>query len=584
MELLSSEEALQYRNQAFAIHHLIADCPPSTVIRELVKNAEENAVLLDPPGRIEWFVEHVAGVPKLGLFNEGPGMAGEELSRLMDLASTGKLLGIDHNYGQGGKISGLKVSPHGVVYRSCKAGRVSQIMLAAEHVSGSDFPVYVKRGQAVPSGRLKRPLDRDWTEVVLLGCNALHDTVHELLPDLRVKNWLMRLLNARFFRFPDGVVVDTRSALVDCHGHRAACGLEKLTVQYGEKRQDVAAEHPRFGSLVVRYCKLWGHYREDEGGNQRARAMEAHGLGSHGDHVCLVWKNECYDMHVSWSRISGAFGVMYGSSNVAIQILLPDKAPVKNNTYRDLILDRGVDHQPVRVEAFADLVRAHRPKWLVKYIESEARKNTNHSGVMKRLQSFLDDLKAPAEARFEVRAAGEDQGEAPRRTRRGTGSESDDAYPIDSTPKRTRPATGSRLPSRLPGIPQVSFAEDPAILEETSGRAGMYRREENAILLNPHHSKYLEDLERLFEDVGPAADRRALAKKLFDDEYCFNAGKFVIQAWWFKGKPFWEDGAWEEGVNMRALTVHLALPDSLDGARRKLRQKLNSRKLETPSV
>ena len=84
----------------------------------------------------------------------------------------------------------------------------------------------------------------------------------------------------------------------------------------------------------------------------------------------------------------------------------------------------------------------------------------------------------------------------------------------------------------------------------------------------------------MFEDVGPGADRRALAKQLFDEEYSFNAGKFVIQAWLFKGKPHWEEVAWEDGVNMRALTVHLASPASLDEARRRLRQKLNSRKLE----
>src|SRR6266496_1264208 len=142
-------EALRYQSPEFAIYHLIDDCPPATVIRELVKNAEENAVRLQPPGRIEWFIEEVEGVPKLGLFNEGQGMSEEALSRLMDLASTGKELGIDKNYGQGGKLSALKVSPHGVVYRSCKDGRVCQIMLAAEQRPGLDFPTYVKKRQLI---------------------------------------------------------------------------------------------------------------------------------------------------------------------------------------------------------------------------------------------------------------------------------------------------------------------------------------------------------------------------------------------------------------------------------------------------
>src|SRR6516225_2572647 len=142
-------ETISFRNEAFAIHHLIADCPPFTVIRELVKNAEENATSLQPAGQVDWFIQEVGGVPKLGLFNEGPGMSGEELARLMDLASTAKTLGLDNNYGQGGKVSALKTSPHGVVYRSCKQGRVCQIVLAAEERAGFDFPHYVKRRQLI---------------------------------------------------------------------------------------------------------------------------------------------------------------------------------------------------------------------------------------------------------------------------------------------------------------------------------------------------------------------------------------------------------------------------------------------------
>ncbi|HYV34627.1 MAG TPA: hypothetical protein VE988_02920 [Gemmataceae bacterium] len=577
-------ESLQYRNQEFAIHHLIADCPTGTVVRELVKNAEENAVMQDPPGRIEWFIEHVEGVPKLGLYNEGPGMDGEEMGRLMDLASTGKRLGIDNNYGQGGKISALKVSPHGVVYRSCKAGCVSQIILAADHQPDADFPIYVKKRQSIEARQSNRPHDRDWTEVVLLGHNALHDTVAELLREYRHKNWLMRLLNQRFFRFADGVVVRASNMTTDAQDNRTAYGLEKLTVNHSEKNHEISAHHPRYGPLVIRYCKLRGQYGEDEEGNSRAKTMDAYGLGIRGDHICLVWKNECYDMHVGWSRISGAFGVTFGSSNIAVQILLPDSARVKNNTYRDAILDRNGDLQPVRVEEFAELIRCKRPKWLVQYIERQAQKNSNHTGVMKRLKAFLDELNAAGEGRFRVKPGGEDQGDLFLHGRNGSTS-SGGKSSAQRSRQSTQPATGHRSPSQqFSGIPQVSFAEDPAILEELSGRAAIYRHEENVILLNPHHFKYLEDLEAIFGDVGPGADRQSLARQIFDEEYCFNAGKFVIQAWLFKGKPEWADRAWQDGVNPNALTIHLASRNSLIEASRRLRQKLNSRKMETQSA
>ena len=222
---VSKHEQIKYLNQGFAIHHLIDDCPAHTVIRELTKNAEENACLQPKPGRIEWFVEKLRGANKLGLYNEGPAMSANELSKLMDMASTGKTLGTEQNYGQGAKVSGLKVSPAGIIYRSCKDGCVNQIMLAAERPAGADYPVYVKvRVNVAEPGapefldtvtdvtdryrlRKDRSLDEDWTEVLLIGRDAGHDTVAELLPDARGTNWLIRHINQRFYQFPKGVEV-----------------------------------------------------------------------------------------------------------------------------------------------------------------------------------------------------------------------------------------------------------------------------------------------------------------------------------------------------------------------------------------
>jgi hypothetical protein len=286
-------------------------------------------------------------------------------------------------------------------------------------------------------------------------------------------------------------------------------------------------------------------------------------------------------MHVSWSHISGAFGVTFGSSNVAIEILLPDNAPVKNNTYRDAIIEKVGEHQAVHVVEFAELVRCNRPLWLIEYIEAEARKNLNQTGVMERLKAFLDELKAVAENQRTVEPGDKEQGEMPRRASgavKGTGTHTN-RHPFDPTSPLHRPAQGRRLPSQRPGIPNVCFTDDPAKLEEMCGRAAMYQREENAVLLNPRHFKYLEDLEQIYADAGPDADRRTLAKQLFDEEYYFNAGKFIILGWLFKGKADWDDREWEEALSMGALTFHLAAPASLDEARKRFRQRLSSRKV-----
>jgi hypothetical protein len=295
-------ETIRYRNESFAIHHLIADCPPFTVVRELLKNAEENAASLQPPGRIEWFIEEVGGVPKLGLFNEGPGMSGDDLARLMDLASTGKTLGLDNNYGQGGKISALKISPHGVVYRSCKDGQVCQIILAAEQRPGVDFPIYVKKKHLIQdeqgeswevvvdvtdvyAGRAERPLDRDWTEVVLLGREETHDTVHELIPDQKAKNWLMRLINTRFYRFAEGVVVRHANLTSGQQENRHAYGLEELTRNHSARRphllglEERVLRHAR--ELVAHQRCLRRHLRQQQRGDPDCAAGQGAGEEQH---------------------------------------------------------------------------------------------------------------------------------------------------------------------------------------------------------------------------------------------------------------------------------------------------------------
>jgi hypothetical protein len=88
-------------------------------------------------------------------------------------------------------------------------------------------------------------------------------------------------------------------------------------------------------------------------------------------------------------------------------------------------------------------------------------------------------------------------------------------------------------------------------------------------------------LNKICQEIGPDSERQTLARQLFDEEYSFNAGKFIVLSWLFKGKAEWSDRDWEEALSTGALTVHLAAPTSLEEARRKLRQRLNTRKLES---
>lgn len=589
-------QKLQFRHFEFAIYKLIDDCPDRTVVRELLKNAEENAVLLTPPGRIEWFVEEMYGAKKLGLFNEGPGMSAHDLDHLMDMASTGKRLGTEHNFGQGGKVSGLKASPAGLIYRSCKDGRVCQITLAAEHTAGAEHPTYVKmRFPVEVEGRIinepvqdvtdafrnrkDRPLSKDWTEVLLIGRTPDQNSVADLLQNATRKNWLIREINQRFYRFAPGVVVRNADATSGQKQSRNAEGLEALTLRYSEggdgRHEDVQAVHPTYGPVTIRYCKLRGNWGTDDAtANSRAKTMEAYGVGTRGDHVCLVWKAECYEFRSSWSKVSGPFGVTFGSANVAIQVLLADDAPVKNNTYRDRLLRKDESGHYVVVDEFADLACQNRPRWLVEYVEEQARKNNSNGNVMERLRQFLQEMMLVGEPRPRVDGQGADTGDIAGGSGNGSGGGGGGGG------GGSRPAVGTRTTQHFSGIPRVEFTRDPAKLGDMHGRAALYERSANLVLLNPEHFRYQQDLQNLFDHVGPDADRRAIAQSLFDEEYQVQAGKYVVQAWLFRGRSDWDDAEFEQALGMGAMTVHLASPTTLHEARRKYRTRVAATKEE----
>jgi hypothetical protein len=593
-------ETLKFQNVEFAIHHLIEDCPAHTVVRELIKNAQENATLLNPPGKMECFQEKVNGVRKLGFFNEGPGMSDGDLRRLMDMASTGKTLGTSDNFGQGGKVSGLKVSPRGLVYRSCKNGQVCEIVLAAETRTGMSYPTYVKKRVLVSDeagqsyevvidvtdryrDRADRPLDRDWTEVLLIGHTDDQDTVATLIPDTTRKNWLISHINKRFYKFPPGFVVRNADASSGQSNRRTAHGLEHLALNWstGEgdgQHEDAQAVHPVYGPVTIRYFKLKGTYGvDDPRGNSRAKTMEANGIGSRGDHICIVWRDECYEVRTGWSQISGAFGVTFGSANVAIHIVLADDAPVKNNTYRDKVIRQEDSGHYLALEEFADLVCQHRPQWLIDYVEAEANRSNTGGNVSERLRQFLQELMVTGEERPVVEPGGEDQGEIRRgRGRNGKGG----GGGADGDGSSNRPAQGRRTTQNITGIPNVDFTNDPAILEEMRGRAAVYRRSANLVLLNPEHFLYQRDLQRLYEDVGPDSERQQLARQFYNEEYRYQAGKYVVQAWIFRGRSEWNDDEFEAALSMGAMTVNLASPNTLDTARRRYRQRVNASRVE----
>ncbi len=82
---------LRVGDEGFLVASLIERCPKTMMLRELVQNALEAAVLPDSTGgragRVEIGERTIEGARKLTIWNTGPGMTADEMFRMCDIAS-----------------------------------------------------------------------------------------------------------------------------------------------------------------------------------------------------------------------------------------------------------------------------------------------------------------------------------------------------------------------------------------------------------------------------------------------------------------------------------------------------------------
>jgi hypothetical protein len=145
-------------------------------------------------------------------------MDAAELKAATDLAcEINKSLGLDENFGVGAKVSSLANNKHGMRFRSCKAGRVSEVILGYD----SDQKLYVRFERELPNGtndtvidvtaaaiKDARKVDFDWTEVMLLGNSEAQDTATRPFANVSTeKHHVATALYRRFYRLPEGVKV-----------------------------------------------------------------------------------------------------------------------------------------------------------------------------------------------------------------------------------------------------------------------------------------------------------------------------------------------------------------------------------------
>lgn len=571
----------------FLVATTIERCPKSMMIRELAKNAIEAAAQAsDGHRQVIFRVVDFDDVPKLAIWNTGPGMGPHELYRMCDLAaSIGKEKGLDANFGMGAKVASLPSNRFGMIYRSCKGGVVNEVILCQREGRYGRLRRQTEDGGHVEIIDVTQlasdegyDLNEDWTEVRLLGNRIDQETTRDPYDgDPRVDGqWLATYLYHRFYRLPAGVKISMQTGthklgqgtrMFEPLPRRAAAGA------FGETATVEAPNGIKIHYFYdPPYEKSPGHNRSISGSIQSALSL-----------VAVVYKDELYDLKTgrAWAINAPLFGIPFGSKHISVHIELPDDASVLPEAYRQFLRYRTGEQDPVQAVHFGDLVAQHRPGWLIDIIRSLAPDSPSSDDIRDELQKLLDDLRVRRVAPRIV-AAGVDLvdpssgvGNQPVRGGEGAGRGSDARtkhIDLSLAPQGTKPADMWKDRERAPDIVLLKTAEE-VDEKQLRGRAGRYY-ENGQLFLNmlyPSIKEMRDDLEASYASVAEIDSMREAALQQAEKSMILRVGRAVVFALAKQLNKEWDSDAVKQALAPESLSLAADdFYDSLQRARRSM--------------
>jgi hypothetical protein len=393
---------LKVANVDFLVTSQIERCPHTMMPRELVMNAIEAATKdKSGRGRIEIRAKELPqfpGVRKLAFWNNGPGMNSAQLSHICDIAASLKNMSLEANFGMGAKVSALGVNHLGMRYRSCTGGIVHQVVI------GRSGEVYGKLCFLVEdtwetvldvTERIREegeyPLDKDWTEVVLLGNSADQDTVANPYGanTKPPRQWLTDALYYRFYKIPENVELWFGPGVHPKDGNRQFKTIRDRYGAFGQTETVEIGDGVRVHYLFDPPC----------GSSPNDNMSYSGALCTTPASAAVIFRGEMYDVRrsSSWAAIAPEFGIPFGSKHISVHVELPDNYSVLPEAYRRFLQVCGDDKHQVQVSEFADVVRDHRPEWLCEIITNLGPKpSVNAGAIEKELQELLNSLAVKA--------------------------------------------------------------------------------------------------------------------------------------------------------------------------------------------
>lgn len=582
-----SVSALRVDDQDFLVSSTIDRCPKVMMIRELVKNALEAAAEAPEGGKVEFSVTEVWGASKLTIWNNGPGMDDEELSRMTNLAaSIRKEKGLDKNFGMGAKVASLPSNRQGLRYRSCKDGQVHETILCEregvygrlkrEDMDGNDLGDVINVTETVRTEGGRR-LDQDWTEVCLLGNRRDQDTAEDPYDGdpKQKKFWLANYLYHRFYNMPGNVEV----RLLGGTHTRGSSSRAFKTIP--ERRADgFFAQHETVelpNGIKIHY--IYDEPMDDTSHNRSISGSIASALST----CAVVFHGEMYGVLSgrSWTIEAPTFGIPFGAKQISVHVELPDDYDVRPEGYRQFLRYLGGEQAQVSVNDFAVQVLEHRPEWLVELIHSMA-PNTGDSSdeIRNKLQEFLNRLRVKTTSpRIDLEGEldvdpGTGKG-AVAGSNGSDGEKSSRSKPDDLTVVPSG-AQMARLSMNLERAPQLIPLDDRDQIEEKQiiGRAGRYYPKTGELFINMKYPTVDQMAEELCKEYAHAPDpdiMQTMARGHARNSMIQRVGLAVVFALAKRLNKEWDEESMQKALEPESLSLAADnYFDSMQDARRNL--------------
>lgn len=599
MTLHSEVAPLKVGDEDFLVASMIERCPKTMMLRELAMNAFEAARHAPEDNRlVEIRAYDLDGISKLVIWNTGPGMSAQELHKICDIAaSIGKEKSLTANFGMGAKVASLPSNQHGMRYRSCKNGRVSEVILCKRENAYGRLRRKTEEGEThevidVTEAAIADGHDTsfDWTEVMLLGNRAEQDTVRDPYngDPLQDAQWIATYLYHRFYRLPEGVRVTLKKGTNKLDGNRAFDPIPARLERHFEKFETVTTD----SGIKIHYLydapydKATGHNRSISGAIASAVSTCA-----------IVYRDEMYDVGKGrgWTQNAPIFGIPFGARHISVHVELPADAAVISEGYRQFLRYAGGEQDQVSVKDFAELVRDHRPLWLLDLIRSFAPESASSDDIREELQKLLNDLQVQRTGpRVELKGqilvdpskqpGAEPGGPGAGTARAGGGGAGAGHKPTDLTAMPTG-AKRADMFVNMERAPEIIPLYDEAEIEEkgVKGRAARYYIDTGQLFINMKYPA-VEQMRAILEtEYASAADldaMRMLVQQHAERSIMLRVGRAVVYALAKQLMKEWDSVAVERALSPESLSVAADdYHDSLQNARRGLGARLRVSKV-----